>query len=101
MPYSVSFSRPTSYIPSLVSISVPAPSSFSPSHANVHPMQTQSKSRIVKPKRILSLSMCLVEVEPTNFKQASQHRKWREAVSEKYNALISNNAWELVPPQPT
>ncbi|XP_071741161.1 uncharacterized protein [Rutidosis leptorrhynchoides] len=36
-------------------------------------------------------------LEPTCFTQAVKHPKWRDAISEEFNALVRNNTWELVP----
>ena len=69
-PYGHSTGSDLHVSPSL-SPSVPAPTLSRASYTNVNPMQTRSKSSIVKPKCILSLSACLNEVEPATFKQAS------------------------------
>jgi len=65
---------------------------------NVHPMQSRSKSGISKPKNILSLTMHMSESEPTSFKEVFSHPKWKVAMTDEFNALISNDTWELVPP---
>lgn len=97
-PCALSFESTPHVSPSTSPVS--APMSSGPPPTNIHPMQTRFKSAIVKPKHFISLSTSLVEIEPTTFKQASQHSKWWEAVSEEYNALIVNDTWELVPSQP-
>jgi len=71
--------------------------SSAPATPNIRPMQTRSKSGIVKPEHFISLPASLVEIEPINFKQASQHPKWQDTMSEEYNALLSNDTWEWAP----
>jgi hypothetical protein len=67
---------------------------------NIHPMLTRAKAGIVKPKRILSLSTSVAEVEPTSFSQENKSTKWKEAMAEEYNALLANDTWDLVPAIP-
>ena len=38
-------------------------------------------------------------LEPSSFKQASTNSNWQKAMIKKYNALIANDTWELVPSQ--
>jgi len=45
----------------------------------------------------LSLDTDKVGLEPTSFKQANQDSKWRDAMSQVFNALLANNTWDLVP----
>lgn len=37
------------------------------------------------------------EVEPTSYAQAAKDPRWRATMTDDYNALITNNTWELVP----
>ncbi|CAH9116494.1 unnamed protein product [Cuscuta europaea] len=60
-------------------------------------MQTRSKSGIFKPKTIFNLSTVVHTPDPTCFSVANKHFKWRAAMEEKFNALISNHNWDLVP----
>jgi len=53
-------------------------------------MQTWGKSRICKPKIILSLDTDVVGLEPTSLPQASKNPKWIEAMLEEFNALLAN-----------
>ncbi|CAH9137975.1 unnamed protein product [Cuscuta epithymum] len=64
---------------------------------NVHPMQTRSKSGIFKPKTIFTLNTVVSTPDPTCFSVANRHLKWRAAMAEEFNALISNHTWDLVP----
>jgi len=61
---------------------MPDPNPLS-SDANVHPMQTQSKSGVYRPKSILSLS------SHANLHPMQTH--WREAMAEEFNALVQND----------
>ena len=36
-------------------------------------------------------------IEPTSFREASKDQNWINAMDSKYNALIQNNTWKLVP----
>ncbi|CAH9094843.1 unnamed protein product [Cuscuta epithymum] len=64
---------------------------------NVHPMQTRSKSGIFKPKPIFNLNTVVSTHDPTCFSEANKYLKWRAAMAEEFNALISNHTWDLVP----
>lgn len=72
----------------------PSPSPPRPSH----PMQTRSKSGIVKPRVFPSL--LLTHVEPTSVKQALAQPEWRAAMQDEYDALLKNGTWSLVPLPP-
>lgn len=61
---------------------------------NFHPMQTQSKSGIFKPKVFSSI---LTEKEPMSIKEAFKSAAWSEAAKKEYDALITNQTWELMP----
>ncbi|CAH9129275.1 unnamed protein product [Cuscuta epithymum] len=67
------------------------------SHPNCHPMQTRAKSGIFKPKTIFNLQTVVNQADPTCFSEAHKNLKWREAMAEEFNALITNNTWDLVP----
>ena len=45
----------------------------------------------------MSLDTDIVGLESTAFTQASEDPKWTKAMSEKFNALLENNTWKLVP----
>uniref|UniRef100_A0A2N9F495 Reverse transcriptase Ty1/copia-type domain-containing protein n=1 Tax=Fagus sylvatica TaxID=28930 RepID=A0A2N9F495_FAGSY len=80
-----------------------------------HPMVTRSKNHISKPKHLTDgtvrypLPKALVAAamdtaaltEPTCFTSASKHPKWRQAMNCEFDALLKNNTWSLVPPNPT
>ncbi|PKI61253.1 hypothetical protein CRG98_018352 [Punica granatum] len=40
-------------------------------------------------------------LEPRSFAQARKHSQWRTAMQEEYRALLQNDTWDLVPPNPT
>ncbi|KAH9745876.1 retrovirus-related pol polyprotein from transposon RE1 [Citrus sinensis] len=40
------------------------------------------------------------EIEPTTVNQALKEHKWRQAMSDEFNALVTNGTWELVPLSP-
>ncbi|XP_019197094.1 PREDICTED: uncharacterized protein LOC109190958 [Ipomoea nil] len=39
-------------------------------------------------------------VDPTCYSQAVGHPQWRDAMDQEFNALLHNNTWKLVPPEP-
>jgi hypothetical protein len=32
-------------------------------------------------------------VEPLNFEQAKEHKEWRDAMNEEYDAIMGNETW--------
>ena len=49
--------------------------------------------------KILNLTIQLTDVtdlEPTSMTQASKDPRWRQAISDEYDALVQNKTWELV-----
>ncbi|KAL2524522.1 putative mitochondrial protein [Abeliophyllum distichum] len=68
-----------------------------------HPMVTRSKAGIVKRKAYMTnvVSHCTNEVEPGSLDEALKSEKWCKAMKEEYDALIKNQTWILVPPEPT
>lgn len=62
-----------------------------------HPMQTRSKSGIVKPVTRLCLHTTKVSPLPSNHIQAATDPNWNPAMREEYNALIKTGTWSLVP----
>ncbi|KAB2595380.1 hypothetical protein D8674_030830 [Pyrus ussuriensis x Pyrus communis] len=68
---------------------------------NLHPMQTRSKSGIVKRKALLaaleaSSEVDLSVIEPTSYKTALQVPVWYKAMQEEIHALHSQGTWSLV-----
>lgn len=59
------------------------------------------KNNSLKPKVITStrhpLPLPLEETVSTCYSQAIKHQHWCQALSEEFNALLSNNTWSLVP----
>ncbi|PKU79126.1 Retrovirus-related Pol polyprotein from transposon TNT 1-94 [Dendrobium catenatum] len=65
-----------------------------------HHMITRSKTGHLKPKQILNLTHQLAPRVPTSYTQAAQHKHWRSAMSQEFQALQSQGTWELVPSSP-
>lgn len=61
-----------------------------------HPMTTRAKNSIFRSKTFL---IDYREIEPPNANEALKHAHWRQAMQEKFDALICNETWELVSPQ--
>ena len=102
------FSLHSSFSPPAVS-SLPIPSS-SPSPSNTHIMITRAKAGISKaklpfdPSTHLTISAptsdSLLHHKPTTFSQAHKSPVWRGAMSEEFNALLTQQTWSLVPLPP-
>ena len=77
-----------------------------------HPMRTQSKNAIHKPKSLPTDFLAKpppkafvsttrpLDVEPTCFTLASKSPHWRAAMNAEFTALMHNGTWSLVPPKP-
>ncbi|KAM2231636.1 hypothetical protein ACFX1S_015876 [Malus domestica] len=68
---------------------------------NLHPMQTRSKSGIIKTKALLATiqeSACtdLSLIEPTSYKTAMKDPTWLKAMQEEIDALHKQGTWSLV-----
>jgi len=64
-----------------------------PSTSSIHPMQTRSKSGIVKPKQYPTLLLAITE--PASLKHALSSPIWRITMQEEYDVLMANNTWTL------
>ncbi|GKD84126.1 ribonuclease H-like domain-containing protein [Tanacetum coccineum] len=62
-----------------------------------HPMITRSQSCIVKPIDRLSLYTSSISPIPKNPSHALKDPNWRNAMYDKYNVLVKNDTWLLVP----
>uniref|UniRef100_A0A2N9HE34 Integrase catalytic domain-containing protein n=1 Tax=Fagus sylvatica TaxID=28930 RepID=A0A2N9HE34_FAGSY len=71
----------------------PTPMSIQPTH----PMQTRSKSGIVKPKLGYAVQVDYSTTEPTTYSVASKHPQWCNAMNEEFQALQKQGTWILVP----
>lgn len=73
-----------------------------PQPTNHHPMLTQSKIGISKPKVPLSLSISTPQISPipTSYLLALLDPNWRQALLLEYAAFIKNKTWDLVPRPP-
>jgi hypothetical protein len=66
-----------------------------------HPMQTRSKSGIIKKKCFASsTTINYLQTEPPNYTIASKIPKWRAAIASEFDALHWQHTWSLVPPCP-
>ena len=69
--------------------------------SNTHPMQIRSTNSIVKPNPKYGISTVLsIDTTPTIVAQAIKHPEWFNAMKEEYKALLCNQTWILVPPNP-
>jgi hypothetical protein len=80
--------------------------------ARVHGMTTRSQNMIVKPYKFtdgrvkypppqaLTASIATHEDEPNCFSQASKQPNWRATMNAKFDALLKNGTWSLVPFSP-
>jgi Reverse transcriptase (RNA-dependent DNA polymerase) len=82
--------------PQLVSVTAPAQPTTS-----IHSMMTRTRDNTRKarvfPDHVAHLANTYLHIEPKTFNQAKSHSHWMEAMSTKYNTLITNNTWTLVP----
>jgi Reverse transcriptase (RNA-dependent DNA polymerase)/gag-polypeptide of LTR copia-type/GAG-pre-integrase domain len=87
----------------------PQPSYYSPTPAppnsttqSIHPMVTRSRDNTRIPKQYSDFQIYHTssspESEPTSFRQAHSHPKWREAMAREIDALAKNQTWSLVSP---
>jgi len=89
----VSTVSPVSSTSPNITRSSPLPPPIVPITTSTHPMQTRSKSGIVKLKQYPTLLLTITE--PASIKHALSSSIWRSAVQEEYNALMANNTWTL------
>ena len=77
---------------------VPIPQPSVPAHVPLatHPMVTRAKAGIFKPK-FLAYSFVLEEHEPATISRALSNPKRKAAMQAKYDALMKNETWVLVP----
>ncbi|GKV48486.1 hypothetical protein SLEP1_g55297 [Rubroshorea leprosula] len=68
--------------------------------SRTHPMVTRSQNQNFKPKQLYLAEIPCSEVEPTCVSQALKDHQWRQAMSEEFNALVSQGTWDLVPLAP-
>jgi hypothetical protein len=56
--------------------------------------------QVKKPKPFSSYMdlMCdLLENDPTLFEEVIQKKEWEDSMTEKYQSIIKNDVWEIVP----
>ncbi|CAL9015454.1 unnamed protein product [Prunus brigantina] len=72
---------------------------------NSHPMQTRSKSGIVKSRHGFLAAKSTSDPspfhEPQTYSQAAKVSEWRHAMVDEFQALAKQHTWTLVPYQPT
>lgn len=59
-------------------------------------MTTRLKDGIVQLKTLMNLKTDVVNLESSNYKQASKDSRWQQAMCDEYTTL-KNDTWELVP----
>lgn len=98
-PVLINNSSSSSLVPSPLSILV-----------NQHPMITQAKSGISKPKIFTAIKhnllpsvdqLTTIPPTPTTYLQASKNPNWVKAMTDEYQALQTTGTWELVPSHPS
>ena len=94
----------TSSLPAAEYVSAPSQASALPPGAiptpvvvNDHPMTTRAKAGFRVPA---AFTAATISPEPTLVLQGLAHPLWRRAMEEEFQALVSNNTWELVPRPP-
>ncbi|PNX72372.1 hypothetical protein L195_g028262 [Trifolium pratense] len=62
-------------------------------------MKTRAKDGIRKPnpKYALLSTTSSIPSEPSSFTQAIKNPKWKNAMADEFNALLTNRTWSLVP----
>ena len=45
----------------------------------------------------MALMIEFIKYEPSRFGEFSQHDVWQEAMVEKYDSIMKNQVWEVVP----
>jgi hypothetical protein len=62
---------------------------------------TRLQNNIKKPKQRTDGTMAYLAKlefsEPVDYKSTLQHKEWKQAMQEEYNALMKNETWELTP----
>ncbi|GJY54749.1 ribonuclease H-like domain-containing protein [Tanacetum coccineum] len=62
-----------------------------------HPMVTRAKAGIFKPLERMNFHVTTTLPLPRSHVHALRDPNWKEAMLDKYNALITNRTWDLVP----
>ena len=62
-----------------------------------HPMLTRSKTGVVKPNPKYFAGSISGSIEPKTVQEALQSAQWKQAMQLEFDALMSNNTWQLVP----
>ena len=94
---------PTDFVPSHPSSSPTLPQSSTPASTIDHlslpnrTIVTRSQNGIFKPKKIFSLVVQTIVVEPSSFKEAMLHHDWQAAMKIEYVVFLTNSTWKLVP----
>jgi histone deacetylase 1/2 len=64
---------------------------------NAYPMRTRSKAGIAQPVDRLNLHAVPMSPLPRSIRDALSDPHWRSAMQAKYDALLANDTWSLVP----
>ncbi|GJR35781.1 ribonuclease H-like domain-containing protein [Tanacetum coccineum] len=95
---------PTTNLPPTNSIpptppSVPSPATTQPNRnpASTHSMVTRYRVGTNRPTQRYTLYVSTISLIPKSYNHAFQDPHWYHAMLDKYNALIKNNTWILVP----
>jgi hypothetical protein len=67
---------------------------------NVHSVRTRGKAGIAQPVDRLNLHVVPMSPLPRSVRDALSEPNWRSAMQAKYDALIANDTWSLVPRPP-
>uniref|UniRef100_A0A2N9FUI2 Integrase catalytic domain-containing protein n=1 Tax=Fagus sylvatica TaxID=28930 RepID=A0A2N9FUI2_FAGSY len=78
-------------VPEPITTDIPLP------HSIPHPMQTRSKSGIVKPKLTYAALIDYAVTEPTSYTVASKHSSWCTTMDEEFQAFQKQGTWSLIP----
>lgn len=65
-----------------------------PTQSNVHPVISQSKARVLKPRVFTGT---LSSIKPVDIHEDMAIPEWKEAVYVELQALVRNHTWDLVP----
>ena len=91
----------TELYPDITASQAPVLQSVNLPTVNSHPMQTRSKSGVVKKKQAFHTELLAdLDTEPTSFTAASKSDHWIKAMHEEMDALIQQHTWSLVPLPP-
>nr|GEW28438.1 ribonuclease H-like domain-containing protein [Tanacetum cinerariifolium] len=83
-------------VPQILPEHAPAPTNYSPT-VSIHPMVTRSHVETTRPNPHYTGHVSTISPLPRSYKEAFNDPNWRNAMFDKYNALIKNKTWTSVP----